>query len=68
MERQPRFKVINHRNGTKTLIDNQTGMHFFRSDKHELNKAIALLQKQLPTNTNKYFNNYIICFTKDIIK
>lgn len=49
-----RFKVIKHRNGTRTLIDNQTGMQFFRSNDAEVEEGIRILKEGRPTNTSKW--------------
>lgn len=61
MQRQPRFKVIKHRNGTRTLIDNQTGLRFFRADDDSTIQAISILLDGKKTDTSKFYNNYIIC-------
>lgn len=49
-----RFKIIKHRNGTRTLIDNQTGMSFFRADDKAVEEGIRILKRDMPTNTRKY--------------
>lgn len=49
-----RFKVVKHRNGTRTLIDNQTGMSFFRTDDNAVEDGIRILKRDMPTNTRKY--------------
>lgn len=49
-----RFKIIRHRNGTRTLIDNQTGMNFFRADDQAVEDGIRILREANPTNTKKY--------------
>lgn len=49
-----RFKVVRHRNGTRTLIDNQTGMSFFRTDDNAVEDGIRILKRDMPTNTRKY--------------
>lgn len=43
-----RFKVIRHRNGTRTLVDNQTGMSFFRSNDEEVANGIRILKEGCP--------------------
>ena len=49
-----RFKVIKHRNGTRTLIDNQTGMKFFRADDQEVEDGMRILREGRPTDTRKF--------------
>ena len=51
---EKRFKVIRHRNGTRTLIDNQTGMSFFRANDESVEDGIRILKRDMPTNTRKY--------------
>ena len=50
-----RFKVIKHRNGTRTLIDNQIGMKFFRANDEAVEDAIRILKSDRPTN--KYYED-----------
>lgn len=49
-----RFKVVRHRNGSRTLIDNQTGMQFYRANDKEVENAIRILKEGRPTNTKEY--------------
>ena len=49
-----RFKVIKHRNGTRTLIDNQTGMQFFRVDDAAVEEGMRILREGRPTNINEF--------------
>lgn len=51
---EKRFKVIRHRNGSRTLIDNQTGMKFYRADDAAVEDGIRILKRDMPTNTRKY--------------
>ena len=51
---EKRFKVIKHHNGSRTLIDNQTGMKFYRADDAAVEEGIRILKEGLPTNTRKY--------------
>ena len=51
---EKRFKVIRHRNGTRTLIDRQSGMSFFRNDDKAVENGIRILREGPPTNTRKY--------------
>ena len=49
-----RFKVIKHRNGTRTLVDNQTGMEFFCANDESVERSMQILREGRPTNTNKF--------------
>ena len=51
---EKRFKVIRHRNGTRTLIDRQSGMRFFRNDDKAVEDGIRILKEGHPTNTKKW--------------
>lgn len=51
---EKRFKVVKHRNGSRTLIDNQTGMKFFRYNDASVEDGIRILKRDMPTNTKKY--------------
>lgn len=51
---EKRFKVIRHRNGTRTLIDRQSGMSFFRANDQEVEDGIRILREGHPTNTKKW--------------
>ena len=52
-----RFKVIRHRNGTRTLIDNQTGMQFFCANDESVERSTQILREGRPTNTAKWEEN-----------
>lgn len=49
-----RFKVVRHHNGTRTLIDNQTGMNFFCANEVSVERSIEILREGRPTNTAKW--------------
>ena len=49
-----RFRIIKHRNGTRTLIDNQTGMQFFRANDAAVEEGIRILRESKPTNIAKW--------------
>lgn len=63
--KQPRFEVINHRNGTQTLIDNQTGLLFYRANEAETLKVIKLLLEGKPTNTKRFITTTLYVNRKD---